>query len=120
MEVKSDLKISDMLQMSRKLWELHKDSWSPMEPEYGKDYILYMIEEIGEAIALIKKKGEAEIMNDPDIRSHFVEELADALMYFTDTLNRYHITPEEFCTVYCGKYDKNRKRDYVGEYQRIK
>lgn len=26
-----------------------------MEPEYGRTFILYMIEEIGEAIAIIKR-----------------------------------------------------------------
>ena len=57
-ETKIDLKIADMLEMSYKLWEKNKDSWSPMEPEYGRSFILYMIEEIGEAIAVIKKKGE--------------------------------------------------------------
>lgn len=37
-----------------------------MKPEYAKSFILYMIEEIGESIAIIKKKGEAEIMDNPD------------------------------------------------------
>lgn len=30
--------------MSNKLYELNKDSWEPMKPEYGKDSVLYMIE----------------------------------------------------------------------------
>lgn len=45
MEKNSDLKISEMLKFSKDLWSLHKDTWSPMEPEYAKDFILYMIEE---------------------------------------------------------------------------
>ncbi len=27
----------------------HSGSWAPMEPKYGRDYILWMIEEIGGA-----------------------------------------------------------------------
>ena len=34
----------------------HKGEWSPMESEYGKDFLLYMVEEIGEVIAILKKK----------------------------------------------------------------
>ncbi|MBZ9636990.1 MazG nucleotide pyrophosphohydrolase domain-containing protein [Clostridium sp. FP1] len=91
-----DLSISEMLDMSHKLWEKHKDTWSPMEPAQGKISILYMIEEIGEAIAIIKKKTEDGIMNDPRIRERFIEELGDVLMYYSDTLNRFKITPQEF------------------------
>ncbi|MBZ9689302.1 hypothetical protein G9F72_023685 [Clostridium estertheticum] len=86
---KVDLSISEMLEMSHKLWEKHKDTWSPMEPTHGKISILYMIEEIGEAIAIIKKKTEDGIMNDPKIRERFIEELGDVLMYYSDTLNRF-------------------------------
>ena len=63
-----DLKVSEMLKLSYCLWEKHSDTWSPMKPEYAKSFILYMIEEIGESIAIIKKKGEAEIMDNPQIR----------------------------------------------------
>ena len=31
----------------------HKGEWSPMESEYGKDFLLYMVEEIGEVIAFL-------------------------------------------------------------------
>jgi NTP pyrophosphatase (non-canonical NTP hydrolase) len=108
----NDLKISEMLNLSYKLWEKHSNSWSPMRPEYGKNFILYMIEEIGESIAIIKKKGETEIMNNPEVREHFVEELGDVLMYFMDVLNRFNISPEEFSTTYINKFMKNMGRDY--------
>ena len=45
-----DLSISQMMQLQEELFEPHKDSWHPMEPEYGKDFILYMVEEIGEVM----------------------------------------------------------------------
>lgn len=53
-----DLSISEMMELQRALFSCHKGEWSPMEPEYGKDFLLYMVEEIGEVIAILKKKGE--------------------------------------------------------------
>lgn len=104
-----DLSISEMLDMSYKLWEKHKDTWSPMEPEYGKTFILYMIEEIGEAIAIIKKKTEEGIMNDQTTRERFIEELGDVLMYYSDVLNRFKITPEEISSIYIKKFESNNE-----------
>lgn len=115
-----DISISKMLELSYELWEGHKDSWHPMEPEFGKNFILYMIEEVGEAIAIIKKKGEDDIMNDPQVREHFVEEMCDVAMYFADVLNRFDISAEEFSNVYMKKFESNMKRDYAAQYRRIK
>ena len=112
-----DLSIAQMLDMSYKLWEKHKDTWSPMEPEQGKTFILYMIEEIGEAIAIIKKKKEDGIMNDPMIRERFIEELGDVLMYYSDVLNRFKITPEEFSSTYIKKFESNMNRNYELQYK---
>lgn len=120
MEQEKDLKISEMLELSYRLWDKHKDTWSPMEPEHGRTFILYMIEEIGEAIAIIKKKGEGEIMANPDIREHFVEELGDVIMYFMDVLNRFDISAEEFSKVYLEKCEKNLNRDYAAQYKKVK
>lgn len=114
-----DLRISDLLGMSYSLWEEHKDSWSPMEAEYGRNFILYMIEEIGETIAIVKKKGEKEIMNNPAVRARFVEELGDVLMYFSDVLNRFGITAEEFSSAYLEKFEGNLKRNYEKQYEEI-
>lgn len=113
----SDLKISEMLEMSYELWDKHRDTWSPMKPKYARSFILYMIEEIGESIAIIKKKGEAEIMSNPDVREHFVEELGDVLMYFMDVLNRFNISSEEFSRAYMKKYQRNMNRDYEEQYK---
>ena len=114
-----DLSISDMMAMQRELWEIHKDSWSPMEPQYARDFLLFMIEEIGECIAIIKKKGDAAIAEDPQVRQHFVEEMCDVLMYFTDTLLRYGITPEEVSQAYRQKHCRNMGRDYEKEYENL-
>lgn len=117
---KKDLSISQVLELSNKLWEKHKDTWSPMEPEYGRNFILYMIEEVGEAIAIIKKKGEKKIMEDPEVRERFIEELGDVLMYYADVLNRFHISAEEFSKVYYKKFEGNMNRDYKKQYENYK
>ena len=113
-----DLKISEMLEMQRELFEPHKDSWHPMEPEYGRNFVLYMVEEIGECIAIIKKKGDRVIAENPAVREAFCEEMCDVLMYFSDALLRYGISAEELSEVYLRKHAKNMGRDFEGEYRR--
>lgn len=113
----SDLSISHMLELSYNLWDKNKKTWSPMEPEFGSKFILYMIEEIGESIAIIKKKGEEKIMVDPEVRARFVEELGDVLMYYMDVLNRFNISAEEFSEIYIKKYEGNMERNYKKQYE---
>lgn len=117
---KKDLRVSEMLELSYKLWEKHSDSWSPMEPQYAKTFILYMIEKIGKSIAIIKKKGEENIMNDSEVREHFIEESGDVIMYFMDVLNRFHISSQEFSDIYIKKFERNMNRDYEKQYKNLK
>ena len=112
-----DLSISQMLQMQKDLFSLHEDTWPPMEPEYGKDYVLFMVEEIGEVISILKKKGSNAIMEDPTVRKCFLEEMADVLMYYHDILLRYHVTPEEISMAYAEKHNIDLARDYAKEYK---
>ena len=114
-----DLKISDMMQMQRKLHKLHEEEWYPLEPEYGRNSILFMIEEVGETIAIVKKKGDAAILEDPQVRQSFLEEMADVLMYYTDALLRYHVTEDEISKSYLDKHLKNVGRDYAEEYKEL-
>lgn len=112
-----DLSVSQIMQMQKDLFELHKDSWHPMEPEYGKDFVLYMVEEIGEAIAIIKKKGSSAIMEDVAVREAFLSEMADVLMYYHDVLLRYHVTPEEISEAFLRKHNLDMNRNYAREYK---
>ena len=112
-----DLSISEMMQLQKKLFEPHKDQWPPMEPEYGKDYILYMIEEVGEAIAILKKKGHSAVMEDPAVREAFLSEMADVLMYYQDILLRFHVTAEEISEAYLKKHRIDMERNYQREYE---
>lgn len=112
-----DLSISQMMQLQKELFELHKDKWHPMEPEYGKDFILYMIEEVGECIAILKKKGHAAVMDDPTAREAFLSEMADVLMYYHDILLRFGVTHEEISDAYAKKHGYDMTRDYESEYK---
>lgn len=112
-----DLSISQMMQLQRELFEPHKDKWSPMEPEYGKDFVLYMVEEIGEVISVIKKKGHTAIMEDQNVRDAFLAEMADVLMYYHDILLRYHVTPEEISEAFLRKHKADMSRNYTREYK---
>ena len=95
-----------------KLWEIHKDKWSPMEAKYGRNFLLWMIEEMGEVISIIKKKGDNAIMSNKDVRKAFVEEMSDVLMYYNDTLLRYGITPDEISSAYIEKHNRNMERNF--------
>ena len=112
-----DLSISQMMQLQKDLFAPHKDKWHPMEPEYGKDFILYMIEEIGECIAILKKKGSAAVMEDPAVRKAFLSEMADVLMYYHDILLRFQVTPEEISQAYAEKHNYDMERNYDSEYK---
>ncbi len=114
-----EMSLSQMQQLQRDLYELHKDTWAPREPEFGKEHILYMMEEIGETIAILKKKGNNGVMENKPVRSAFLEELADILMYYTDILLCYHITPEEISEAYQKKHLRNMHRDYTEEYKEL-
>ena len=112
--------ISELMGMQRDLWDQHKDAWYPMEPEYAHYSMLYMFEELGECIALMKKCGVQEIAGDPAVRSAFVTEMSDVFMYYLDTLLRFGITAEELTDAYAKKHELNKKRDYQTEYGAIK
>ena len=112
-----DFSISDLMQMQKALHKLHEEEWSPLEPEYGKNTILYLVEEIGEVIAILKKKGDRAVIDEPTVRAAFLEEMADVMMYYTDTLLRYHITAEEISEAYAAKHEKNMGRDFTKEYK---
>ena len=112
-----DLSISQMMELQKALYNRHRENWPPMEAEYGKDYILFMVEEIGELIAILKKKGSNAIAEDSTVRQRFLEEMADVLMYYHDILLRYHVTSEEISQAYMKKHNIDMCRDYTREYE---
>ena len=107
-----DLSISEMQKMQLDLYEKNKEKWGKMKPNDAKSHMLYMIEEIGECISIIKKKGIASIMENQNVRSRFLEEITDVQNYYIEILNRLKITPEEYSNAYIEKHNINMKRNY--------
>ena len=105
-----DFGFNEMLAMQTALQERYKDIWKPIGPDRGNDQLLWMIGEIGEVIDIIKKHGGKTACQDEKLREHFVEELADVLMYYNDVLLCYGISAEELKRSYTGKFEKNMKR----------
>lgn len=114
-----DINFSQMQEMQKKIWERNKNNWRPVSPEYARESLLWMMEEIGEVVAIIKKKGDDEIMQNTEVRAHFTEEIADMLMYLNDVLMRYQISPEEIATAYQDKHERNMSRDFPAEHAAI-
>ncbi len=114
-----DLTISQMMQTQQQLYELHKHEWNPRVPENGRNHILYMVEEIGETIAILKKKGEQAVVEEPAVREAFLGELTDILMYYTAVLQCFGVTPEEFSQAFARTHARNMGRDYAAEYKEL-
>lgn len=100
----------DMQAIQKELQEKYEDRWGGLYPEKGRDSLLWMLIEAGEVADVIKKQGDKAIMEDPDIRHHFIEEMCDVMMYFNDVMLCYGITPEELEKVYREKHERNMKR----------
>ncbi len=107
----ADLKISDIQKMQHTL-AVEKGWITSRTPEHAPMSILWSIDELGEAIAIIKKKGSDSIMDNPTVRAHFTEEVADVFMYLFDMMESYGITAEEFSDAYLAKFQRNLGRDW--------
>lgn len=102
--------LDEMQEIQRQLQEKYKDSWGGLSPRKGRDQLLWMMIEAGEVADIIKKQGDAPILENPEIRRHFIEEMCDILMYFNDVMLCYSITPEELEEVYLEKHKRNMER----------
>ena len=104
------LDFHDMQALQTVLQARYAGWWEPVDPEHGKNKMLWMIAELGEAIQVVKRHPVSEIMQPGNVRHDLVEELADVMMYFNDILLCYGITPEEFEAVYRAKHERNMTR----------
>ena len=102
--------MEDVLAMQRELQSRYRDQWEPICPDTGKNKMLWLIGEMGEAIDIVKKNGDREACEDPGLRAHLVEELADVLMYYGDIMLCYGITAEELKQAYTAKFERNMTR----------
>ena len=106
----ADLKLSEIMEMQRKFQDKHKGEWPPLTPDYGRSSLLWMVEELGEVVSVIKKRGEASVMTDQTVRDAFIEEFVDVLMYMNDALICYNFSAEDLSKAFLQKHQKNMNR----------
>lgn len=104
------LDFHDMREMQERLQARYAGWWERVDPEHGKNKMLWLMAELGEAIQVVKKHSLADVMTQGDVRHDLVEELADMMMFFNDIMLCYDITPEEFEAVYRAKHERNMSR----------
>lgn len=100
----------EMQTIQKELQEKYKHKWSPLSPEIGKDQLLWLLIELGEVADVIKKSGNQKILEDKEVRTHFIEEMCDVLMYFNDVMLCYNISIEELKEIYLQKHKRNMER----------
>ena len=100
----------EMQAIQKELQEKYKHKWSPLSPEIGRNKLLWLLIELGEAADVIKKSGDQKIMEDNEVRTHFIEELCDVLMYFNDVMLCYNVSIDELKEIYLQKHKKNMER----------
>lgn len=69
-----------------------------------------MVGEIGEVIDIVKKNGGHNAVENPDLKVHLVEEMADVLMYYGEVMLCYDISEDELKQAYIQKFEKNMTR----------
>lgn len=104
------LDIEGMQAIQRELQEKYRDKWEPIDPQRGLNKLMWLTGEVGEAAQIIKRRGWRGIMEEPDTRHAFIEELCDVMMYLNDVCLCYGITPEELETIYRAKHERNMRR----------
>ena len=107
----ADARIGEFLDMQHRL-AVEKGWIADRVPEMGHMSLLWSIDEMGEVIAILKKKGAGAVMENESVRAHFTEEIADVFMYLFDMMECYGITAEEFTAAYRKKYAHNMGRDW--------
>ena len=84
----------DMQAIQKELQEKYQAKWGGLNPRKGRDSLLC----------------DQAILENPETRRHFIEEMCDVMMYFNDTLLCYAITPEEVEEAYKEKHKRNMSR----------
>jgi len=105
-----DFGFVEMQKMQSELQEKYRGLWEPVVPQTGKNKLMWMLIEAGEAADIIKKDGAEKIVDNEETRRHFIEELADVMMYFNDIMSCFDISVEEFKQIYRMKHNKNMER----------
>lgn len=105
-----DLGFLEMQEIQKQLQDKYRGKWSPLTPELGKQKLLWLMGELGEVVDVVKKEGGSKIMEDKDVRTHFIEEMVDVMMYFNDVMLCYDVSVEEMRRIYLEKHQRNLGR----------
>ncbi|MDO5080535.1 nucleotide pyrophosphohydrolase [Buchananella hordeovulneris] len=106
----AELGLARLYEIQREIHAKYDHLWGGLRPEVGKQQLLWMLAEAGEVADVMKKQGDAAITEAGPARAHFVEEMCDVLMYFTDVLLCYDVSPQEFTQAYLAKHARNLER----------
>jgi NTP pyrophosphatase (non-canonical NTP hydrolase) len=104
-----NLSFADMQKMQHELALKHGWNYDTVE---GPLQLLWTYDEMGEVTAIVKKKSADKILNDPAVRGHFTEEICDVLMYLTDVLLCYGVSPQEISRAFTQKWEHNMDRTW--------
>ncbi|MGT2866246.1 dATP/dGTP pyrophosphohydrolase domain-containing protein [Streptococcus fryi] len=102
--------VEQMHDLQKQMHEQHKNKWQPNTLATGQDKLMWMLGEVGEVIDILKNATPETIVQTPELRAHFVEEMVDVLMYYNDVLLSFGISPQELEDAYRQKVDKNMTR----------
>ncbi len=108
--MKENISVERMLEIQAELYEKYGKDWISKTPENGHYSLLWAMGEMGEIVDIIKKQGHIKIMNDESVRTDFVKELVDVMMYMSDLMTCFDISAEEFSKIYEEKHAYNMKR----------
>ena len=111
-----NLTLQDLIDMQAALQQRMAGAWTPIVPENGHFSLLWMYEELGEIVAILKKRGNGAVMDDEKVRAAFVEEMSDVLMYYVDLMTCFGVSADELSQAFVAKHERNMKRDFVGEH----
>ena len=105
------LSLQDMMGYQQRLQAKYAEKWGePIKPETAVRKLCWAYGEMAEAGDIMKKWGNDAIMNNPEQRHHFVEELGDVMMYLFDVMLCYDISAKEFSDTYREKCERNANR----------
>lgn len=80
-----------------------------------RDVALRGVEEIFEAVSLLKNAKPHRVTNVPDFdKEHFLEEMVDAFNYFFSLIILAGLDEDDLYKMYCTKDDKIRERIKTG------
>ncbi len=104
------LTIREMLTRQKALHEKYREKWGALTPAVSIEQMLWAYGELAEAADLLKKEGVDAVQAEPALRSHFMEEIGDAVMYLMDALLCFDMSAEEFSKIYREKCERNLGR----------